>query len=429
MLELELLNSIINSRDASALVRFGLMDEAQWFTHREAYKYAVNHLEEFGELPSISSVIQNTDNFEITDPGESVETLSKKLIERNVKNAQKQFFIDTSQKFGELSAAEIVEIMEAKIQEFRNQSMGRGQNGIDWASSGAERLAEFERRKKHDFSRRIPFFFTELTEALGEMSGGYYLAIQAFTGKGKTWLGLLEALTVNKMGLRCLFESGEMSKPEISFRLDTLNGGFSNRGLFTGNLDFHSEHVYRDYLKDFSPGTTKAPVIIKTQEDWAKGLTVAQIEHDIQTHHPDVVVIDQFSLIRHITNDREGKANTSKRLKEMAGKYGVVIVLLYQANGDYEKSKKKADVENESLRELQPPTLKDYSEVIAVIQDVDCLLTFDSTKWKDQPTGTECGKALLFVAKSRAGGEGTELEMNWVPDAGVIETRKATDIF
>lgn len=429
MLELQLLNAILNNRDASALIRFGLMDENQWLTHKSVYKYAMKHLEEFGELPSINSVIENTDNFEVVDLGESVETLSKKLIERNVKNAQKQFFVETAQQFGEMSAVDIIEAMESKVQEFRNQSMSRGQNGIDWSNSGAERFAEFERRKKHDFSRRIPFFFPELTEVLGEMNGGYYLAIQAFTGKGKTWLGLLEALTVNDSGLNCLFESGEMSKPEISFRLDTLKGKFSNRALFTGSLDFHSEEAYRDYLGDFGKGTTKAPLVIKTQEDWAKGLTVAQIEHDIQTHKPDVVIIDQFSLIRHITNDRDGKSNTSKRLKEMAGKYGIVICLLYQANGDYERGKKKSDVEDESLRVLQPPTLKDYSETVQIVQDVDCLLTFDATKWKDVLTGNECGKALLFVAKSRTGGEGIELEMNWIPDQGVIETRKATDIF
>jgi hypothetical protein len=166
MLELLLLNTILGSRDASALVRFGLMDENQWLTHREVYKYTVKHLEEFGELPSIGSVIQDTDNFEVMDAGESVETLAKKLIERNVKNAQKQFFVETAQQFGEMSAADIIEAMESKVQEFRNQSMSRGQNGIDWANSGAERLAEFERRKKHDFSRRIPFFFPELTEGI-----------------------------------------------------------------------------------------------------------------------------------------------------------------------------------------------------------------------------------------------------------------------
>ncbi|MDR3584627.1 MAG: hypothetical protein P4L59_04800 [Desulfosporosinus sp.] len=87
------------------------------------------------------------------------------------------------------------------------------------------------------------------------------LVLQAFTGKGKTWLGLMEALTVNEMGLNCLFESGEMSKSEISFRLDTLKGKFSNRALFTGSLDFHSEEDYKKYLGDYTKSTTKAPLM------------------------------------------------------------------------------------------------------------------------------------------------------------------------
>lgn len=50
-----------------------------------------------------------------------------------------------------------------------------------------------EIRKKKDFSRRIPFLFDELTEIIGEMNGGFYLTITAFTAKGKTWLGLKQA--------------------------------------------------------------------------------------------------------------------------------------------------------------------------------------------------------------------------------------------
>jgi len=54
---------------------------------------------------------------------------------------------------------------------------------------------------------------------------------------------------------------------------------------------------------------------------------------------------------------------------------------------------------------------------------------FDLTKWRDAQTKNDYGKALLFVAKSRVGGEGTELEMNWILVARIIETRKVTDLF
>ena len=99
MIELQLLNAIINARDASSLVRFGLMGDEQWVTRKEAFHYATEHLEQFGELPSINSILLQVDNFEITEPGESIDTLAKKLIERNVKNAQKDFFVSTAQQF------------------------------------------------------------------------------------------------------------------------------------------------------------------------------------------------------------------------------------------------------------------------------------------------------------------------------------------
>ena len=428
MIELELLNSIISSRDSTVLVKHGLMDASQWLTHTEAFLFVKKHLEQFGELPSVATVINNTDNFEAVDSVESSETLCKKLNERNLKNAEKKFFVNTAQQFGELDAYDVLEQMEKKTEEFRKLSQRKGQSGVDWAITGYDRFEEFERRKNKEFSRRMAFFFDELNAALGEMNGGYYLTIMGFTSRGKTWLGLKQALRSNSDGLKVLVESGEMSKPQVAFRLDTLAGGFNNRGLSSGSLDFREEEAYKQWLLQYNRTSGKPPLIVKTQEDWPRGLTLYQIEHDIQVNKPDMVIIDQFSLIKHSKADRDGMTQTSRRLKEIAGKYACAIVLLYQANGDYEKRKGK-DKSDEDVKELQPPRISDYSETIAVIQDSDAILTFDSTTWKDQQTGRQCGKALLFVAKGRDGGEGTELEMNWIPNEGTIETKKATDIF
>lgn len=429
MIEQALLNAIIASRDTTALVRNGLMDAKQWLTHKDAYLYLSKHLKEYGELPSIASMCQNVDNFEPSDSVESPDTLAKKMIERNLKNIQKEFFLNVAQKFGDLDAYDILRKMEEKVEELQKLSMLRGNNGIDWASSGEERFAEYEGRKLRDFNRRIPFLFPQLTELLGEMHGGFYETIMGFTSRGKTWLGLLQGLVAHRAGFKVLVESGEMSKPEVQFRLDTMAGGFNNRGLFTGALDFRDEEAYKEWLSKFSKDAGQAPFVIKTQEDWPSGLTLYQIDHDIQVCKPDIIIIDQFSLIRHSSADRSGMTNTSRRLKELAGKYGIIICLLYQANGDYEKRKSQSETEDNSIKELVPPRLSDYSETIAIIQDSDVVLTFDSTTWKDEKTKKQCGKALLSIGKSRAGGEGSELDLNWIPNEGIIEPRRAVDIF
>lgn len=429
MIEVQLLNSVLASRDSTALVRNGLMDRSQWLTHKEAYNYVVDHLKEYGELPSVNSMIENIDNFEAVESVESPDTLAKKLIERNVKNLEKEFFVNVAQKFGDYDAYDILKKMEEKVDELQKLSMRRGNNGIDWASSGEDRLAEYESRKQRDFARRVPFLFTDLTNLLGEMHGGFYETIMGFTSRGKTWLGLLQGLVAHKAGFKVLVESGEMSKPEVVFRLDTLAGGFSNRGLYTGALDFKSEEDYKTWLQEFRKDSGKAPFMIKTQEDWPQGLTLFQIEHDIQVNKPDLVIIDQFSLIRHTSSDRAGMTNTSRRLKELAGKYGIIICLLYQANGDYEKRKSQGESGDNCVKELVPPRLSDYSETIAIIQDSDVVLTFDSTTWIDEASKKQCGKALLSIGKSRAGGDGTEIDLNWIPNQGIIEPRKAVDLF
>lgn len=430
MIELQLLNAVLKDRDAGALIRNGVNEKSQWITRQDAYQFVLKHLNEYGELPTVNNVIENIDGFEAMDTVESPDTLAKKLIERNLKNCEKEFMVTVAQKFGDYDAYEILRKFEQQVEVLQKIANKKGYSGIDWSSTGEQRKEEYENRKTKGFSNRVPYMFEELTPILGDMTTGFYLTIMGFTSKGKTWLGMLQAMAAHKVGMKVLLESGEMSKPEVSFRLDTLKGGFSNRGLYTGALDFKTEEEYIKYLGSFNIDGCVTPFIIKTQEDWANGLSLAQIEHDIQTIKPQLLVIDQFSLIRHTSADRAGMTNTSRRLKELAGKYGIVIVLLYQANGDYEKRKSKDDKQTDNaVKELIPPRLSDYSETIAIIQDSDVVLTFDSTTWMDEQTKKQCGKALLSVGKSRTGGEGTELDLNWIPNYGIIQSRKPVDIF
>lgn len=425
MIELMLLSAILASRDASALSRLGLNDAMKWYTHKDAYLYIQKHLDEFGELPSLTSVLENVDNFEVVEVVESIDTLASKLHERNLKVAERRFMEETAKAWDSLSAYDIVEKFEKAVEEFKAVSGYRGREGVDWTQSASSRLKEYERRKTHVFSRQCPWLFEEMNAALGKINVGAYITFMGFTKRGKTWLGLLQALRAHEAGLTVLYESGEMNKEEVQFRLDTLAAGFSNRALLTGSLDFHSEETYKAWLATHKESS---PLFIKTTEDWPRGLTLSQIQRDIELLHPDVVIIDQFSLIRHVTPDRVGMTNTSRRLKELAGKLGVVLVNLYQTNGEYERGKKHEKTED-GIRILDPPTASNYSETIAVIQDSDVLITFDTVQWLDEQTKHKYGKGLVRVELSRNGGEGTEIEFNWIPDLGVIEPKKPMDMF
>jgi replicative DNA helicase len=424
MIELLLLNALIATRDYHALQRHALNSPYHFQEQRAAYDFIIDHLEKYSELPSLESVVAACDDFEAMEVTESIDTLCMKLAERNLKIEQKDTLKKLAALFGEKDGYEIQDEFKKHMERLEKKASARTKNGSNWAVNGDDREAEYKRRQSQDFSVKIPFFFDEFTQATGGAERGDVCAIMASTSMGKSWLGLKQGLVAHKAGFKVLVESGEMSKPENEFRLDTLDAGFSNKGLWTGELD--DEHDYLQYLKQFSKGNGKADLIIKTAQDWPKGLTLEQIQYDAEQSKADVIVIDQFSLLRFKSGSKEDKTTFSRQLKQLAAKLGVVIVLLYQTNGAYLKKIKEDD---EGITELVLPTLDDYSESIAVIQDSSFVFGWASVTWKDEKTGRRRGKGIAGILKARYGGAGTECDVEFCPNDGIIRPRQATDIF
>jgi replicative DNA helicase len=317
--------------------------------------------------------------------------------------------------------------MRTAITDFERVANVRSGSGTNWSENGADRQAEFDARKNRDFTKKMPMFLDPLTDATGGAERGDVLTIHASTGIGKSWLGLLQSLVGNRSGFSVLIESGEMSQPENMFRLDTLEGGFSNRGLWTGQLDKTIEATYRVYLEGFTAGNGRAPVIVKTPHEWPDGLTIAQLDSDIDRTKADIVVIDHFGLCR-FGAGKHAARDFSRELKQLAARKGVIIVLLYQANGDYLRNKTTKD-ETTGIRELRIPELGDYSDTVAVLQDSSFVIGFDAVMWKDEDTQRWRGKALAGITKSRTGGIGTNVEIDWLPNDGIIRPRQASDVF
>jgi replicative DNA helicase len=425
MIELQLLNAAIAKRDFGSLVRHGLNHAKNFHDQKTAYSFIEKHLVEYGEMPSVESVVMACPEFEYVDATESIDTLALKLIERNLKLSQRKMLESLAADFGKMDAYKFQEKILQAAETLSEITMTRSKNGVNWTTSGQERFEDYQGSKQEDNMTTIPTLFPEVDEAIGQYEPGNLIGLIAFTSRGKSWLGLLSALAANRAGHTVLVESAEMSKKENQMRLDTLEGGFSNKGLRTGRLGY-DEDRYRNYTDKFAKGVTNRPdLIIKTAEDWPNGLTIEQLQHDILKTKAQFVVIDQFNLMSFKGNTHEDRSALSRQLKQLAAKLNVVIFVLYQASGDYEKNNKANE---NGIRELKAPSMKDYSSTIAILQDPNVLYSFDSVTFKDEETGRIRGKALLNVIKSRNGGI-CELELSWCPNDGIMSPRKATDIF
>ena len=255
----------------------------------------------------------------------------------------------------------------------------------------------------------IPTPYPSLTEWLG---GGFelgdYTLLQAYTNRGKSWLASQVGIKAFNSGFGVMHYSPELSQKQQLQRLDTINGHFKNSDLRIGGLQ--NEKAYLNYLDGFTE-ESETPYIVKTMGDLPRGLSVEVIEADLQAN-PDIkmIIVDGFNLMTHKGKDsnRNNMSNTSRRLRQIFGKYKVVGVIVHHVPTSAEKENRTED--ETGSRIVQPPRLDQFSETVSVIQDACTVLIFDQCD----------GVGKLLVAKCRTPhvGEIVDLHVNF--DEGFI---------
>lgn len=435
-IELTLLNALIAKRDFSILVRSGLNDESAWLEHIDAYRFIRDHVQTYGETPSIETMIGESVRrrwpieFEATDVVESPETLCKKLHDRNDKLAQRRVLEQAAKMYGKASSAEIDEYIEREMRAIREKRQARsGASITNWTKDVDERIVEVEEKRRGEHRKAIPLFWSQIDGAVGGFRLTNYVDIEAVTKVGKSWLAGIAGRNANAAGYRVLHcSAGDMPKDEVMARMDTLEFGISNRGIWTGEL---TDEEFDEYVQRLTTlkSSGRPDYIIRSDEDWPSGLTVAQLEADIDQFSPEVVIIDQFNLMNHGGGEHTNYAETSRSLRRLAKRKNVLLVVLTQANGDFIKRRDRAedDGDDGSIRELRPPKAGDYSSTIAVRQDCTHMIALDAIQWIEG--GRTVGKALVIVRISRTGGENTALDLEWYPNDGVIRPRLPVDVF
>ena len=123
-----------------------------------------------------------------------------------------------------------------------------------------------------------------------------------------------------------------------------------------------------------------------------------------------MIIIDGFNLMNHTGKggNRDNMTNTSRKLRQLFAKYGVVGVIIHQTPTSAEKGKGEDET---GARIVEPPSLTDYSETVAIIQDSCTVLTFDQ--------GDGVGK--LKLAKCRTPHVDKMVELHCDFDIGMIK--------
>ncbi len=234
----------------------------------------------------------------------------------------------------------------------------------------------------------------------GLLRGGLYV-IAGRPGMGKTSL----ALDITR------HVAVELRRPVGVFSLE-MRADELGLKLVTAEADVHSHHARIGYLsnrqwRDLYSATRRmsaAPLYL----DDSTGLVLRDLEARawwLKAEHPDlaVLVIDYLQLITagiRVEQRRLEIALITRKLKELAGELGVVVIVLSQLN-------------RELTRRSDPrPRLADLAESGAIEQDADQVAFVHRPEVYNPTDETLRGLAEIHVAKHRHGQTGI-LDLHW----------------
>jgi len=422
IIENKVLSKVLDEKAVSQLYKFNITSD-DFPTQKDTFNFITSYVDNYKEVPPYDTVVAECPEFEyIPEVPDSFKYLLKELKNNTAKTlAFKMLQGQAGEKFEEMKGVDFTNwlVDEAlKIQATVSADVGTGTN---YATNGEERKKYYLERKDNKDKTYIPTPYPTLTKWLGGGSElGDYVLLNAYTNRGKSWIASQFGIYAWNSGFGVLHYSPELSKGQQVDRLDTLNGHFNNTELKSGELQ--NEEQYMKYLDKFN-GTVKTPYIIKTMGDLPKGLSLDVIEADLQANkNVQMVIIDGFNLIAHKgssgSSNRDKMSNTSRRLRQMFGKYKVAGLVVHQTPTSAEKENQEKD-EATGTRIVKPPELYQYSETIAVVQDACTVLTFDAFQ----------GVGKLKLAKARTPYVGEEIELHCDFNLGFIQEVTDCDYF
>lgn len=439
-----LLSKVIDTNDPAALARHNIA-EAHFGTDAEkkAYRFIKEYSEQNrNQAPSYATVTEEINGFFYVPAVEdSYEYLTRKLLNNSAESEFIGLMTPKTTPKGEQVQSEMETLFEryrddmptfiheltSRLDGIKLRTDVRNKVGTDVKADGQAFLDEYVSRKDGKSFRIWRSKFPKINEQIGGYFSGNMYTWYARPGRGKSVITMEEVIEAAMQGANVLVWAAEMSRFEwlarayssISARQGYVNAeisgvnyevGFENRALLTGKLSEEFEAGFRTFIAmldgdDLMPGNITVRAADDT--DFMKR-DVRQLEADILQTKADVVLVDPIYLLDYEANTSKTAggdvANTSKLIRRLAGYTNAVIHIVTQAE------EVKDDKDAVGNRELRVPSRAEIKKTKAVLEDATNIFGLDSLD----------GRAIVEIGKGRNGGEGTEIELLYLPNYGIV---------
>jgi replicative DNA helicase len=420
-----ILSKVIEQNDVTALTKHAITEE-DFVTQgeKDVYRFIMDYANSNrNHCPDYRTVTAEFDNFNFRpDIQDSYEFLASQL-KSYATQIRVQNFMQTKAmpKFEELNGLDFIDFMTEELSYIKQRADYRTKIGTDMALDADSYLAEYENRKAGKSFKAWKSAFPSMPEYLSSNMYTWY----ARSGRGKSVFTMVEALESAMQGATVLIWAMEMSKFEWLSRAyayvsakaklttsiqngEEVLSGFDANALMRGQLDEPNKAMFKDFLRNINT-IIKGKLIIRAVDDMdfhQRGCK--QLEGDILQTKADVVVIDPIYYMTFEANTSKvaggDVANTSKRLRQIAGAYQVVMHVITQAE------EVKDDKDEDGNRELRVPVRAEIKKTKAVLEDASMTIGLDTCD----------GQFRIELGKGRQGGEGDVIEGIYLPAVGLV---------
>lgn len=437
----QLLSKIVDTGDGMALTRLGVTRaDCPTEGERRAYDFTIKYAaENAGAAPSLSTfVAEFPDDVCAYIPGvtDSFEYLAREIKDAAGKRETAALLSDPRMQaeFDDKTTEEFVKSLTRKLEQIRLKTRTGVRSLTDVSKLTDKFLAEYRARKAGTSFRIWPSKFRTINDEIGGYFSGNMYAWFGKSGRGKSVIVMVEAIEAAFNGATVLLWILEMSEyewlarafSEVSARSGLFNAnvdgtdyaaGFDNKGILMGRLAPEVETQLETFVAKLNEVIPGRIFVRATDSADFNDRSVTALDADIVETGADVVVVDPIYLMDFEANTSRvaggDVAETSKKLRRLAGRHKATLHVVTQADEEDEK-------ENEDgTRELCPPKRKAVKKTKAILEDSTNLLGVDTLNLE--------GRGVIAIGKGRNGGEGARVEIVYLPNWGIVQETDLAD--
>jgi replicative DNA helicase len=329
-MELNLISKILHTGDFTIPTDMGITQRYFNGKNKKAFKIIQAHMLKYGNVPDLKTFKTKMRNYDILASDSVNEGLRFYCDEVRMK-LKHNTIVDSMEEISGhiegLETEEAYELLKQLVVKVETEVILSDREEVNKDTS--KRLDDYFIRQQTQGMTGIPTGNSRIDYVLKGYNAGELIALLGYTGTGKSWWKLIQAVYQAKQGYKVLFFTTEMSTKMIIRRIDALWCKLSYTRFRNGKLTPDELKKYEKYLKSVD-GDEDSNLIVEQ----ATG-GVSQIGAKIDQHNPDIVYVDGAYLLQDDeSNDDDWKAivRVFRGLHRLALNKNIPIIASTQSN-------------------------------------------------------------------------------------------------